>query len=171
MHASNIALPAPVPHREECRVNKLPKTIAITPFFVSTKWLQGNLLTLLYRMYQIHLRRLMPRRRPSHEEALSTNTENHWNQAVARVSRTVRAACVCMASSHTSNARPSVWRQAFVDVGGEDRIRYAASHPSRRAATRSVSVLPAGFEGGPSRASPIPHTTHPKQRCCAQNAF
>ena len=107
----------------------------------------------------------------AHEEALSTNTENHWNQAVARVSRTVRAACVCMASSHTSNARPSVWRQAFVDVGGEDRIRYAASHPSRRAATRSVSVLPAGFEGGPSRASPIPHTTHPKQRCCAQNAF
>lgn len=45
MHVSNIALPAPVPHREECRVNKLPKTIAIKPFFVSTKWLQGNLLT------------------------------------------------------------------------------------------------------------------------------
>ena len=30
---------------ENGRVNKLPKTIAIKPFFVSTKWLQGNLLT------------------------------------------------------------------------------------------------------------------------------
>ena len=128
-------LPAPVPHHEECRFNKPLKTVAIKPFFVSTKWLQGNLLTLLYRMYQIHFRRPMPRRHPSREEAPSTNTENHWNQAVARVSKTVRAAYVCMASM------PYVERLPLGVEASVRRCRRRGSHPMRR-----VTSLPGGYK-------------------------